>query len=324
METEPLPSAQADDETAAAASEPSEALAEASEAREASEAPEPVDNLDEAVLAGRIEAVLFASDSALNAAKVAKAVGVKSKRAVAAAVEQLNARYDQTGSAFRIENIAGGYQMLTRPEFHEVVRQFYHQKADTKLTQAALETLAIVAYRQPAIRADIESIRGVACGEVLRGLMERQLVKIVGRAEILGRPMLYGTTRRFLEVFGLNSIEDLPNVEELRAAAPKKQTGPEQPPLLNLEGEKQDPNAGNMELGTGNEEQGARVSHPRISPPHRGGCRSSFRRPSSPRSPRPPISTPLWAAMSVAGPIPRRCRGLVLRGFRTPVRPRAR
>lgn len=235
METEPLPSAQADDETAAAASEPSEALAEASEAREASEAPEPVDNLDEAVLAGRIEAVLFASDSALNAAKVAKAVGVKSKRAVAAAVEQLNARYDQTGSAFRIENIAGGYQMLTRPEFHEVVRQFYHQKADTKLTQAALETLAIVAYRQPAIRADIESIRGVACGEVLRGLMERQLVKIVGRAEILGRPMLYGTTRRFLEVFGLNSIEDLPNVEELRAAAPKKTTPPEQPALLNLD-----------------------------------------------------------------------------------------
>ncbi|MCY2927791.1 MAG: SMC-Scp complex subunit ScpB [Planctomycetota bacterium] len=260
MENEIQSSAEAAEELPAGADEAgAEESAPASEGADepGEDALEPAAPGDESALDARVEAVLFASDSALNAAKLGNVVAVKSKRAVAAAVDRLNRRYDETGSAFRIENIAGGYQMLTRPEFQEVVRQFYHQKADNKLTQAAMETLAIVAYRQPIIRADVESIRGVACGEVLRGLMERQLVKIVGRAEILGRPMLYGTTRRFLEVFGLNSIEDLPNAEELRAAAPKKQTGPEQPPLLNLEGEKQDPNAGNMELGTGNEEQGA-------------------------------------------------------------------
>jgi len=170
-------------------------------------------------IAAEVEAVLFASDSVLNAAKIGKAIGVSNKRVIAQAVEALNSRYDRTGSAFRVENIAGGYQMLTRPEYHQVVRQFYHQKADSRLTQPAMETLAIIAYRQPIMRADIESIRGVACGEVLRGLMDRQLVQIVGRAEVLGRPMLYGTTRRFLEVFGLNGLEDLPNVEELRSGA---------------------------------------------------------------------------------------------------------
>ena len=91
-----------------------------------------------------------------------------------------------------------------------------------RLSQAALETLAIVAYRQPILRADVEAIRGVASGEVLRGLMDKQLVKIVGRAEVIGRPMLYGTTRRFLEIFGLKRIEDLPRVEELRRPSEAK------------------------------------------------------------------------------------------------------
>ncbi|MEI7837522.1 MAG: SMC-Scp complex subunit ScpB, partial [Planctomycetota bacterium] len=209
-----------------------------------------VETAGEAVMDAQVEAVLFASDSVLNAAKIGKVVAAASKRSIAAAVDRLNSRYDERGSAFRIENIAGGYQMLTRPEYQEVVRHLYHQKADTKLTQAAIETLAIVAYRQPIIRADIESIRGVACGEVLRGLMERQLVKIVGRAELLGRPMLYGTTRRFLEVFGLNSIEDLPNAEELRAAAPKKQTKPEQASLFIQEEPTEGPGQ-----GTENQEQ---------------------------------------------------------------------
>ena len=106
--------------------------------------------------------------------------------------------------------------MLTRPEYHDVVSRLFKNKSDSKLSQAAMETLAIVAYRQPILRADIEAIRGVASGEMLRSLMEKNLVKIVGRAEVLGRPMLYGTTRRFLEVFGLNGLEDLPNVEALR------------------------------------------------------------------------------------------------------------
>jgi len=98
-----------------------------------------------------------------------------------------------------------------------VIGRLFKNKSDSKLSQAAMETLAIVAYRQPILRADIEAVRGVASGEMLRSLMDKNLVKIVGRAEVLGRPMLYGTTRQFLEVFGLNGIDDLPNVEALRA-----------------------------------------------------------------------------------------------------------
>jgi segregation and condensation protein B len=168
-----------------------------------------------------VEAVLFATDSPLTIAKIAQVAELPA-REVRLAVDALNARYEQAGSAFRVEAIAGGYQMLTLPQYHDVLSRLLRARSDTKLSQAAMETLAIIAYRQPVLRADVEAIRGVACGEVLRGLMEKQLVKIVARAEVLGRPMLYGTTRRFLEVFGLNSLDDLPKVEELRSGAPEK------------------------------------------------------------------------------------------------------
>ena len=175
-----------------------------------------------------VEAVLFASDEALTPARLAKIAetGIKQVRQH---VKSLNEQYREGGRAFRIERIAGGYQMLTLPEYHDVVGRLFRAKSETRLSQAALETLAIVAYRQPVLRADIEAIRGVATGEVLRGLMEKQLVKIVGRAEVLGRPMLYGTTRRFLEVFGLSNLKELPNVEELRSGAralPAKEASP--------------------------------------------------------------------------------------------------
>jgi segregation and condensation protein B len=102
------------------------------------------------------------------------------------------------------------------PAFAPVVARLRGEKQQTRLTQPAIETLAIVAYRQPIQRSEIEAIRGVACGEVLRGLLERRLVRIVGRAEELGRPMLYGTTSEFLKVFGLSSLSDLPQSKELR------------------------------------------------------------------------------------------------------------
>jgi segregation and condensation protein B len=159
---------------------------------------------------------LFATDSPLSASKIALLAGLPGRGQVKQAVAQLNERYDRMGCAFSIEPIAGGYQMLTRCQYHDVIGRLFKNKSDSKLSQAAMETLAIVAYRQPILRADIEAVRGVASGEMLRGLMDKNLVKIVGRAEVLGRPMLYGTTRRFLEVFGLNGIEDLPNVESLR------------------------------------------------------------------------------------------------------------
>ncbi|MBL7132762.1 MAG: SMC-Scp complex subunit ScpB [Phycisphaerae bacterium] len=163
-----------------------------------------------------VEAMLFASDCPLTAAKIAKIGDVGTKRAVKKAVEKLNSRYEKMGCAFCIEEIAGGYQMMTRSEYNDVLSRLLQSRRDTHLTKAAMETLAVVAYRQPVMRADIEAIRGVACGEVLRGLMEKQLVKIVGRAPVLGRPILYGTTRRFLETFGLADLEDLPKVEQLR------------------------------------------------------------------------------------------------------------
>jgi len=169
-----------------------------------------------------VEAILFATDVPLTSAKISQVLGMAGQSAVNQAVGELNARYDSAGAAFYIKSIAGGYQMQTRPEYEEVVSRLHEDRREHKLSQAAMETLAIIAYRQPILRADIEAIRGVSCGEVLRNLMDKQLAKIVGRADVLGRPMLYGTTKRFLEVFGLSKLEDLPNVEELRGGAPQQ------------------------------------------------------------------------------------------------------
>ena len=117
---------------------------------------------------------------------------------------------------FELREVAGGWRLYTRAEFATVVERFVLDGQQARLTQAALETLAIVAYRQPIMRADIEGIRGVHCGETLRLLMEKGLVRIAGRDDSLGRPVLYGTTKKFLQLFGLNSLDDLPEVEALR------------------------------------------------------------------------------------------------------------
>jgi len=163
-----------------------------------------------------VEAVLFASDEPLTAERIVGVLETGSAKQVRQAVERLNAEYEQQGRPFRIEQIAGGYQMMTLPAYNPWIRKLLRVRTDTKLSPAALETLAIVAYKQPIIRADIEAIRGVACGEVLRNLMYKGLVKMVGRAEVLGRPMLYGTTKKFLDVFGLASLKDLPKIEDLK------------------------------------------------------------------------------------------------------------
>jgi segregation and condensation protein B len=162
-----------------------------------------------------IEAILFASDEPLPVNRLAFLVEAATKQ-IHTAIDSLNQKYEAGGHAFRIEKIAGGMQMLTLPQYNGYLRKLLRVREDSKLSPAALETLAIVAYKQPVIRADVEAIRGVACGEVLRSLMVKGLVRIVGRAEIVGRPMQYGTTRRFLEVFGLNSLKDLPSIEELK------------------------------------------------------------------------------------------------------------
>lgn len=162
-----------------------------------------------------VEAVLFASDEPLTVERLANIAGTGGRQ-IRRHIKNLNDKYKTNGNVFRIEQIAGGYQMLTLSVYNHWLKKLLRVRSDTKLSAASLETLAIIAYKQPVIRADIEAIRGVAVGEIIRGLMYKGLVKIVGRAEVLGRPMLYGTTRKFLEVFGLNSLKDLPKTEELK------------------------------------------------------------------------------------------------------------
>lgn len=163
-----------------------------------------------------VEAVLFASDEPLSAARLVEIAEAGSVKTIRQAVNDLNQKYRNGKFAFRIEELAGGYQMMTLSCFNPWLSKLIKVRSDNKLTPAQLETLAIIAYKQPIIRADIEAIRGVACGEIIRNLMYKGLVKIVGRAEILGRPMQYGTTKKFLDVFGLADLKDLPKVEELK------------------------------------------------------------------------------------------------------------
>jgi segregation and condensation protein B len=162
-----------------------------------------------------VEAVLFASDESLTDARLANIVETSSKE-IRRHIKNLNEKYKANNNAFRIEQIAGGYQMLTLSPYNHWLKKLLRARSDNKLSPAAMETLAIIAYKQPVMRADIEVIRGVAVGEVIRSLSYKGLVKIVGRAEVLGRPMLYGTTKKFLEVFGLNTLKDLPKVQELQ------------------------------------------------------------------------------------------------------------
>lgn len=172
----------------------------------------------EARRAAALEAVLLTMDKPASAGKLAGALGLEGalpEQTLQPLIESLNAAYEQTGRSFRIEKVAGGYRIMTLPEFAGPVATAHGLQSSTKLSRAAIETLAIVAYQQPITRASIEAIRGVACGEVLRTLLEKKLITITGRAEELGRPMLYGTTSRFLEAFGLASINDLPKVGDL-------------------------------------------------------------------------------------------------------------
>ncbi|MHC5024588.1 MAG: SMC-Scp complex subunit ScpB [Planctomycetota bacterium] len=172
--------------------------------------------VSEETLPARVEALLVSTDRPLGDARLAELLGLRgrgSARKVARAITSLNEVYDQSGRAFRIERVAGGWQILTRAEHGPLLAKLHADRQSSRLSQPAMETLSIIAYRQPIMRAELEAIRGVASGEVLRGLLERRLVKIVGRAEELGRPMLYGTTREFLKVFGLASLDDLPAVE---------------------------------------------------------------------------------------------------------------
>jgi segregation and condensation protein B len=169
-----------------------------------------------------VEAVLFAADEPVSPRRLAAAAGLSSAMDARQIVQQLRNLYRADGSAFIVEELAGGYQLLTRAEFHPWLARLRRHAPDLKISGAARETLTIIAYRQPITRADLEGIRGVQSGEMIRQLIERGLVRIAGRDESLGRPVLYGTTKKFLQLYGLNSVRDLPRAAELTGPAKKK------------------------------------------------------------------------------------------------------
>lgn len=172
----------------------------------------------------RLEAVLFLSREPLNSRKLSQHADLLDGTEARTLIRRLNLEYDRAGRAFRVEQIAGGYQLLTRKVFSGWLRRLEHIPRETKLSGPALETLAVVAYRQPVLRADIEAIRGVSCGEILKQLMERDLVRISGRSDELGRPFLYSTSKRFLTLFGLNHLDQLPRTEIFANPSPIDET----------------------------------------------------------------------------------------------------
>lgn len=177
----------------------------------------------------RVEALLFVAREPLSSRKIAQLVNLADGTEARTLVRRLNRVYDETGCAFRMEEVAGGFQMMTRAMFGPWLRRLLQTPVETRLSPPALETLAVVAYRQPVLRADIEAIRGVQCGDILRQLMERDLVRIVGRADELGRPLMYGTTKRFLQIFGLRHLDELPRAEALRRPIPVQINSETQP-----------------------------------------------------------------------------------------------
>lgn len=194
---------------------------------------------DETRRDAQIEALLLTADRPVPAAKIAEVLaslastevpGTETPEidpaAVEASVDRLNGIYEQTGRSFRVERIAGGLRVISTPDHATLLAAFHRQRSAAKLSRAALETLAVIAYRQPVTRANLEAIRGVACGEVLKTLLERRQITVAGRSEELGRPMLYATTKRFLDTFGLASIKELP---EIKALVPREPDPAPQP-----------------------------------------------------------------------------------------------
>jgi segregation and condensation protein B len=174
----------------------------------------------------QLEAVLLIARQPLSSRRLAQLARLADGTQARTLIRRLQSCYETEGTAFRVEEFAGGFQLLTRPKFSGWLRRLGAGASEARLSSPALETLAVVAYRQPVVRAEIEAIRGVGCGEILRQLMDRDLVKIVGRAGELGRPFLYGTTKRFLEGFGLRNLEGLPRASELRAPGHKPAAAP--------------------------------------------------------------------------------------------------
>jgi segregation and condensation protein B len=161
-----------------------------------------------------LEALIFASPEPLTPKLIYKLLDTEPKEQVDAAIEELKHDYDRPGGLQMVE-VAGGFRIVTRPELHEWVRRLFHHQSTLKLSVQALETLAVIAYKQPVTAPEIAEIRGVNTAGVVGTLIDRRLIKIVGRKPVVGRPFMYGTTREFLDRFGLKDLNDLPKIEDI-------------------------------------------------------------------------------------------------------------
>lgn len=165
-------------------------------------------------IAALIEALLLVAEAPLPVERIGEVVPDAAKTNILRALRELAADYERRQGGFFLEEVAGGFQFRTRPQFAPWIRQLRKGRPHA-LSRAAMETLAVVAYRQPVVKADIDAIRGVDAGGTLKSLLEKKLVRIVGRKDIPGKPMIYGTTRKFLEVFALKDLSELPTLREL-------------------------------------------------------------------------------------------------------------
>jgi len=169
-----------------------------------------------------IESLLFVSEGPLLIEQIKNVLEDLETQQIRALLQELKEEYERDGRGVRLAEIAGGFQMVTNPDFSSYLKKCYKHKRSERLRSPALETLAIIAYRQPITRLDIEVIRGVNVDGVIKHLLERGLIRIAGRKEVIGRPFVYGTTRQFLEYFGLNSLEELPKAEEFSSLGRKE------------------------------------------------------------------------------------------------------
>jgi segregation and condensation protein B len=200
-----------------------DADAEAPAGERSSAAREGIDRFEQQELKAILEALLFISSEPLPLPRMVALLGHASKAAVQEALDRLRDELEQEGRGLRLVEIAGGYRLVTRTEYAPWVKRLDKTKAAPKLSRSALESLAIIAYKQPIVRAELESIRGVETSGVLRTLLERKLIRIVGRQEVPGRPIMYGTTKFFLEHFGLKDLSSLPPLREFKELGESEQ-----------------------------------------------------------------------------------------------------
>jgi segregation and condensation protein B len=222
-----------------------EAPPESSEGSDSESSADPEENgrTSDHTLNEATEAILFAADEPVEASRIADIVADVTGQSppdeaeINTAVERLNAAYEETGRAFEIKSWAGGYRLVTRSSLSPFAKTFYVEEQETSLSRSLMETLAVIAYRQPVTRPEVDFVRGVSSDYAIRKLLEMDLANVEGRADSVGRPLLYGTTDRFLEQFGLDSLDDLPTLREVEDLLDDPAFDDERAKLLQLDRE---------------------------------------------------------------------------------------